>query len=222
MLAGAVGDRPHRFLDGAILCAESLHAGIRLAARLQRAIDQIIIGAVANGMIRARDIFGVDAEPGLRAGEILRSERPRRMKIDAVEHRVLVVDRRPHMGGVRNRRNDLVERRQHHIHVPHDDAVAALAAGADDETEIGRDDLIERGDDAAARIAFAAVQEGQMRRVETAFERLQPVAFLDVARRVTLRRRHAASIRGREIPACARPVPYRSTPRRRARCTDRP
>ena len=71
---------------------------------------------------------------------------------------------------------------QHHVHVPHDDAVAALAAGADHEAEIGRDHLVERGDDAAAGIALGAVQERQMRGVEAAFERLQPVAFLDVAR----------------------------------------
>ena len=71
MLAGAVGDRAHRFLNGAILRAETLHAGVRLAARLQRAIDQVIVGAVANGMVRAWDILGVDAEPGCRAREVL-------------------------------------------------------------------------------------------------------------------------------------------------------
>ncbi len=157
MLGAAVGDRPHGFLDGAILGAEPLHAGIGFAARLQRAIDQII---VVPGCGR-RDRCPEYSRCGCRAPPSSGRDRPSvsgrvRAEIDAVEHRVLVVDRRPHMRGVRDRRDDLVERHQHHVHVPHDVAVAALAAGPDHESEIGRHHLVERRHDAAGRLGVAA------------------------------------------------------------------
>src|SRR5262249_14557101 len=103
MFASAIGDRAHRFLDGAILAAERLHAGEGLAAGLPGTIDQIIVGLVANGAVGAGDVFGVDATETFLAREVFVGERPRRMKIDAVEHRVLVIDRSPDVRGMWNR-----------------------------------------------------------------------------------------------------------------------
>src|SRR5262249_46716455 len=62
MLERAVGDRPHRFLNRAVLDAKSLHAGERLSARLQFAIDQVVVVLVLDGAVGADDVLGVDAE----------------------------------------------------------------------------------------------------------------------------------------------------------------
>jgi len=166
--------------------AESLHPRVGFAAGLQRAVYQVIVGLVANGTVGARDVFGVNAEPGLRTSGVLLGERPRRMEIDAVEHCVFIVDRGPYMCGMWDGRNDLVERHQHHIHVPHDVASAGIAAGADHEAEIRRDDLVQRRDDPTTGFGVAAVQKSEMRRVKAAFECLKPVAFLNVAGGVAL------------------------------------
>jgi hypothetical protein len=57
-----------------------------------------------------------------------------------------------------------------HVHVPHDVAVAGIAAGPDHEPEIRRNDFVQYRNDATARLGVAAVQKSEMSRVKTAFE----------------------------------------------------
>ena len=61
------------------------------------------------------------------------------------------------------------------------------------------------------------VQEAGMAGVDSAFCRLRPVAFLDSFGRVTVRLRLRGSTRGRAAAGVRCSVPYRPTPRRRAR-----
>src|SRR5277367_44168 len=157
MLRGSVSDRPHRFLDRAILRPEAFHAGIRLAAGLHDAVDQIIVCSIAYRMIRTRDIFRMNPKPGFRTSDIFFRQRSRRMEIDAIEHCILIVDWSPYMRGVRKRRDDFVEWHQQYIHIPHDGSIAAIAAGSDDESEIRWNNFIMRRNDAAAGVALGTV-----------------------------------------------------------------
>jgi hypothetical protein len=86
------------------------------------------------------------------------------------------------MRGMGDGRDDLVERHQEDVGIPHDGAIAGIAARADDEAEIGGYDFVDRRHDATAVLGVAPVQERQVRRIETALDTLQPIAFLDMAR----------------------------------------
>ena len=103
MLLAAIGDRAHGFLNGAILRAQPFHARIGFAARLKLAVDQIFIRLVANGVVASRIVLRMDAAEACLAGEVFGGEGARGMKVDAVEHGVFIIDRRPDMGGVRAR-----------------------------------------------------------------------------------------------------------------------
>ena len=60
-----------------------------------------------------------------------------------------------------------------------------------------------------------------MARIKAALEALQPIAFLNVAGGEALVRRQARPFEVGKFRLAARAAPYRSTPIRRARCTDR-
>ena len=58
------------------------------------------------------------------------------MKIDAVKHRVFIINGRPDMSAKRHRGNDLVKGEEHDIDMPGDVAIIELAPARHGEAEV--------------------------------------------------------------------------------------
>ena len=193
MLARAVDDRPHALLDGPILLIDSLDAGEGLGL-LDLPVDHPAIGAVP---YRPEAIVHVDELP-VRIPALAVRE-PRRHVLAAVavieipDHAVLVVHRDPIMSVdlflVRSRR---AKRRERHDEMVAPDVLRLGVQRPDTEVGIavvGEVDLERRGTafdagavDADARmnriLLERPVEDGEVRGVDPAFQRLEPVALL--------------------------------------------
>ena len=107
MLAGAVDDRVHRFLDRLILQRNANDPGKALAAALQLAIEPMVVRLVldrppaSHPVVRARQIFQRPRQTRHNSpvGIFHRLEPAARpLQVDVEDHRMLVVDRHPGIG----------------------------------------------------------------------------------------------------------------------------
>ena len=125
------------------------------------------------------------AAPGL--GEFSLIQSAMGLEIDAIEHGIVIIDGNPHMRRVGHGGDDLVEWHQHDVQVPRNRLLAEIAACRHDEAEIAGRNFIERGNDAPIGLCIAArMKEGKMGRIKAPLQGLQPIAFLNMAARVSI------------------------------------
>ncbi len=205
MLLAAVDYGAHAFLDSAVLGVDPVDPGERLVF-LHLAIQEVVVppvGLRAEGRLVdvGRTVSGAALHPIL-----VIERRVGRAVVPVVDHRGAVIHRDPdvprHRGAARVRLigADLVKRQDevigadvHLALVERPDAGVVITPVRQIDDERGRlppNERVLRADARPARVGRdEPVQDGRVRGVDAALERLQPVALLDHLRHVTVRRR---------------------------------
>src|SRR5262252_3706839 len=193
VLLGAVADRSHALLQRGVLHREAGNAAEGLAGFLRRAVDQIVVVLVGERAIGAGGVLAVHARAVAHGVDLAPGERAYRMKVVAPGPAILVVDRDPEVAVDR-----VVAARRDHGEAGHHPgrdapvviAVLGVAPGADIEPagllhhleirlHVGEVVFVALGAlEQRIGAEVAAVQEGDVARIDPTLHRLQPVAFL--------------------------------------------
>ena len=210
VLLRPVLDRPHAFLEGRVLHADSLDAAERVAGLLRRAVDEVVVVPVLQRTESEREHLHVDALAVLHRMAFVGGEGAHRMVVEAPRPAIVIVDRDPEVAVHR-----VIAARRDHGEAGHDPrrdapvvvAVLGVASRADVQAALALDHLEHRllvlevvlvalrALEKRIRIEAAAMQEGHVARVDPAFHRLQVIALLQALRGVALFRRNC-----REFP----------------------
>src|SRR5262249_28882501 len=206
----AIDDRTHAFLQGRVLHRNTCNTAVGAAGFLRFAVDQVIIVLVGQWPERPRHVSDMDALAVTHGRNFARGQRAHGVVIEAPGPAVFIIDRDPEMTvhGVVTPRRDHRER----WHDPLRDApivVAVLGIAARAHVEsAGALRHLEHGLSVTQVVLIAlctleerisaqlaAVQEGNVARIDAALHRLQPIAFLQTLGRETLLTRN-----GRKLP----------------------
>src|SRR5262249_707171 len=108
VLLGAVAGRSHALLQRGVLDREAGDAAEGLAGLLRRAVDQIVVVLVGEGLVAAGGVLAVPARAVAHGVDLAPGERAYRMKVVAPGPAILVVDRDPEVAvdGVVGARRD--------------------------------------------------------------------------------------------------------------------
>jgi hypothetical protein len=216
-LLAAVGDRLHAGLRGGVLHPQARHAAVALCD-LQTVVEAVGVPPVVlapEQRVRMghrarleRGLGRMAAVPALvpllEHAAALLGQRLGRVVGEHQAQRVLVVHRHPGVAGelriLRLRRNQRVERQQELVDAHVVQVVTRLATRRDVDPAgmlhtfegghqvLGLPPLVD-----GAALVNPRMQDGRMRGVDLAFQRLQPVAFLDA-------HRHMQLLGGHQVP----------------------